>query len=196
MVGGDQRLGRRQVVVRRDQHLGLDRVRHAGRIHHRRRERLRGARHHAHQRVVVRAVESALELHDLLALAERTRDPEREERRLRAARGVAHLLGARDGLDDLLGELDRRLVQEEVRRAAGHLPLDRLDDGRMRVAEQHRAGAQEVVEVPSPGHVVHVRAPALLDDELEPGTTSVTAQETSGKDLIGATQKIVLIAHR
>jgi len=31
MVGGDQRLGRRQVVVRRDQHLGLERVRHAGR---------------------------------------------------------------------------------------------------------------------------------------------------------------------
>jgi hypothetical protein len=66
----------------------------------------------------------------------------------------------------------------------------------MRVAEQHRAGAEEVVEIPLPGHVVQVRAPAFLDDEFEAGSAAMTAQDASGKDLLGAAQKIVLIAHR
>jgi hypothetical protein len=120
----------------------------------------------------------------------------REERRLRAAGRVAHLLGARDGSGDLLGQLDRGLVQEEIRRAAGHLALDRLDDSRVRVAEQHRAGAEQIVEIAPAGHVVEVCAAPFLDDEFEPGAAPVTAQDASGKDLSRAAEKVFLVAHR
>jgi hypothetical protein len=84
VMGGDQRLGGRQVVVGRDQHLALEGVRHAGRVGHGRRERLGRARHDAHQRVVVRAVKATLEFHDLLALAKRARHAQGKEGRLRA----------------------------------------------------------------------------------------------------------------
>jgi hypothetical protein len=124
------------------------------------------------------------------------RHAEREERRLRAARRVPHLLGARHRLHDLFGELDRGLVQQKVRRPARHLPLDGLDDGRMRVTEEHRARAQKVVEVPPSGHVPQVCAAALLDDEFQPGPAAVTAQDPARQHLVGASQKIGLITHR
>jgi len=109
----DERLGGGEVVVGRHQHLAVDGVRDAGGIRHRRGKRLGRARHHAHEHVVVGAVEAALELHDLVALAIGARHAEREERRLAAAGRVAHLLGARHGGDNLLGQANGRLVDDE-----------------------------------------------------------------------------------
>ena len=71
----DHRLGLGQVVERGDQHLALDRVRDAGRVRGGGRERLRLARAHAHQGVVVHAVEAALELQDLVPAADRRARP-------------------------------------------------------------------------------------------------------------------------
>ena len=195
VMGVDQRLGGPEVVVGRHEHLALERVRDAGRVGHGCRERLRRARGHAHEPIVVGAVEATLELQDLLALAEGARHAKREERRLAPARRVAHLLGAWHRPHDLFGQLDRGLVEEEVRGAARHLALDRRDDGRMRVAEQHRPRAQEVVEVPAAVHVPEVGAPALLDDELEPGTAPVAAEHAAGQHLRGASNQIVLVGH-
>src|SRR3989454_8970203 len=105
-----------------------------------------------------------------------TRHAEREERRLAAAGGVAHLLGARHGGHDLLGEPNGRLVDHEVRGAALHLPLHRLHHGRVGVAEQHGPGAEQIVEVAAAAHVPEIGAAALAHDELEPGARTVTAE--------------------
>jgi len=50
-------------------------------------------------------------------------------------------------VDELLGKLDDRSVQRKIGRAQGYLPPNGVDDGRMRVAEDHRAAAEEVVDV-------------------------------------------------
>ena len=63
------------------------------------------------------------------------------------------------------------------------------------MAEQHRPRAQEVVEVPAAVHVPEVGAPALLDDELEPGTAPVAAEHAAGQHLRGASNQIVLVGH-
>src|SRR5262249_36844642 len=128
VVRVDERFGRREVVVRRDQHLAVDGVRDTRGIDHRRRGGFGRARHHAHEHVIVRAVEPALELHDLVALAIRARHAQGEERRLAAARRVAYLLRTRHGRDDLLGEPDGWLVHHEVGRAALHLTVHGLHD--------------------------------------------------------------------
>src|SRR5438445_7062873 len=141
------------------------------------------------------AVEAALELHDLVAPAEGARHAEREERRLRPARRVPHLLGARDRPHHLLRQLDRGLVEQHVRRAAPYLALDRLDDGGMGVAEEHRAGAEEVVEVASAVHVPEVGAAAFLHDELEASAAPVIAEQATRERVCGASQEVVLIGH-
>jgi hypothetical protein len=65
----------------------------------------------------------------------------------------------------------------------------------MRVAEQHGARSEQVVEIAAPGDVVELRAPALANDELETRTRAVAAEETTGKDTRSTLEKIVLITH-
>jgi hypothetical protein len=97
-VLGEQRLRGGQVVVWRDEHLILDGVRDAAGVRHRRGKRLGRLRRLRHQRIVVAAVVTALELQDLVALAEGARRPQRKERGLRAGRGEPDLLAtARPG---------------------------------------------------------------------------------------------------
>src|SRR5262249_23367585 len=107
----------RQVVEGGDEHLVADRVGNPRGMRGARSEGLGGARAHAHEGVVVGAVEPALELQDAVALAKGPRDAEREEGRLAPRGRVAELLRAGDGTADLLREGDGRLGELEVRRA-------------------------------------------------------------------------------
>src|SRR5262249_13904242 len=102
---------------------------------------------------------------------------------------------ARHRRDDLFGEPDGGLVDDEVRGAALHLALHRLHHRGVRVAKQHRPRAEQIVEIAASGHVVQIRAAALTHDELEPGARAMTAEESAGKHARGAVEKIALIAH-
>jgi hypothetical protein len=143
----------------------------------------------------VRAVEAALELHDLVAAAEGPGHAQREEGGLGAARHEPHLLGARHRPDDFLGQLDDGLVEEHERGAVPGLALHRLHDRGMRVAEQHGPGAQQVVDVALAVGVPEVRAARVLDDELEAGGATVAAEKAPGQDAAGALEQILLTTH-
>src|SRR2546422_568569 len=84
---------------------------------------------------------------------------------------------------------------------AGGMPAEsclaraRLGDGGMGVAEEHRAGAEEVVEVASAVHVPEVGAAAFLHDELEAGAAPVIAEQATRERVCGASQEVVLIGH-
>ena len=166
-VHGEQRLHRGQIVVGRDEHLGVDDVRDARRVGHGGGEGLGRPRRRAHQRVVVAAVIAALELHHLVALAPGARRAEREERRLRPRRGETHLLGARDGAAQLVGQHDDRLVDHEVGRPVLELVADGGHHRGVAVAEDHGARAEQVVDVLAPAHVPDLRPAAALDHEGE-----------------------------
>src|SRR5207247_7472635 len=112
------------------------------------------------------AVPAPLELEDLGTTRERARQAHRAEGRF-AARGLKanrrvvpmRLPPAGHGIDELLGQLDDRLVQREVRGAERYLPLDGLDDGGVRVTEDHRAAAEQIVDVFLAVGVPQPRAP-------------------------------------
>src|SRR3546814_7994556 len=57
---------------------------------------------------------------------------------------------------DLLGQLDGRLVQQHVGRAAIHLLAYGLHHRRMGMAEHHRPRAEKVVDVAAAVHVVEM----------------------------------------
>src|SRR3989442_4530568 len=65
----------------------------------------------------------------------------------------------------------------------------------MGVAEEHRAGAEEVVEVASAVHVPEVGAAAFLHDELEAGAAPVIAEQATRERVRCASQEVVLISH-
>jgi hypothetical protein len=93
------------------------------------------------------AVIAALEFHDLVAPGEGAGEAHGVHVGLAAGRDVAHLLGAGHGAADFLGQFDAgRVVGEE-----GHAFRQLLEDGLqhfgMAVAEQHRAGADQVVDI-------------------------------------------------
>ncbi len=96
----------------------------------------------AHHRVVVHAVVRALELQDLVALSVDAGQAHREEGRLAAAAVKAHHFGAGDVLDDLLAELDRLLVDDQVRGAALRDGAERFEHRRMRVPQNMRSRAE------------------------------------------------------
>jgi hypothetical protein len=181
-------LDRAEIVERRDQHFGPragmpdESGTGAG--------SLGRARRRAHHGIVVGAVVAALELEDLVALAIRARDTQGEEGRLRARGGEAHLLGARHRLADLLGQLDDRLVDHEVRAAALDLGAHGGDHGRMRMAQDERARGEHVVDVLAPAHVVDLRALAMLDDEGGVLGVPGCAQHAAGQAPPGALQQL------
>ena len=100
---------------------------------------------HAHKRVVVHAVEAALELENLVAAAERPGGPHGVVRRLRSAAEEAHLAGAGHRGGDLLGQQHGQLVQGKEGKAPGSLLLHGLNHLGVRVPYEHRARPQQVV---------------------------------------------------
>ena len=116
------------------------------------------------QRVDV-AVVAAGELHDELAAGEAAGQPDRGHGGLGAAGHEPDLL-RRGPADDRLGELDLGPGRGAVGRAAGDRLPHRVDDLRVRVAEQHRAPAADQVDVLRAVDVEEVGAGRPLD---EPG---------------------------
>src|SRR5436853_1266597 len=110
---------------------------------------------------------AALELHDLVALPVGARHAECEDRRLGPGRREAHLLGAPHRAAELVGQPQDGLVHEEVGGAALERVSHRGDHRRVRVAQDQRAGAHEVVDVLAPAHVVELGSRAAPDDERE-----------------------------
>jgi hypothetical protein len=129
----------------------------------------------------VAAVVAALELHDLVALAERAGHPQREERGFRAGGGEPDLLAARHGPAHLVGQADGGLVDQEVRRAVGELLGHGADHRGMRVAEEHRPRPEQVVDVLASAHVPQVRAAGAADHEGQFVGETLAAQHAAGQ---------------
>ena len=106
---------------------------------------------------------AALKLQDLWPPGERARRTKGEERGIRAGRDVANLLGAGHRLDHFLSQPNGRFVEEVERRPLANLMLDGLKNARMAVANQHRAGAHQVVDVLAAVDANQVTAAALAD---------------------------------
>ncbi|MEO6026542.1 MAG: hypothetical protein ABIR79_06720 [Candidatus Binatia bacterium] len=75
-----------------------------------------------------------------------------------------HGLRARHELDERLRQPDRRLVHEEIARAALELGLHRSHDGRVRVPEQQRPGPEQIVDVLVATAIGEARAARVVDD--------------------------------
>ena len=111
------------------------------------------------------AVVAALELEDPVARVNAPRDADRAHRRLGARRDEPHHLDRRDGVDDLLRQLDLALGRRaEARPVARGLAigLDRLG---VRVPEEERAPRHHPVDVAPAVDVLEVRALAARDEE-------------------------------
>ena len=108
------------------------------------------------------------------------------------ARGAeAHLLGARHGPADLLGEGEGRLAELEVGGALPELRLDRGDDGGMGMAQHERSAAQDVVDVLAAREVDEPRAPGLAHDEGELLRRVVAAEDAARQHAHGALEERV-----
>ena len=159
----DQRHHGVDVVERRHQHVIGDMRRDAGGIGDRPREIRLPLRRERHQPMVAHPVIAALELQDFVAPAKRAGQPHRIHVGLGAGAHEPHLLGARQRIDDRLGQQDAgRIVGEECG-AAGHLLQHRRRHRRMGVADEHRAGAQQVIDVIVALAVAHMPARTLDD---------------------------------
>ena len=121
----------------------------------------------AHGGVVVPAVERPFELEHLVAAGIGAGNANRVERRLGAGADEANLLGARHGIHHhLLGQSNRRFIEEEVGRALRHLRLHCRHNRRMGVPDDHRPRSQDAVDVLPAGHVPHVAAAPVGDHDL------------------------------
>ena len=109
---------------------------------------------------------AALEFEDLVPLAEGAGGAHRVEIGLRAGRYETHLLGARHGGDDLAGELDPPAVIGKERRSQGDPGLGGGGDLGVSVADQHRAGAEQEVDVLLAVLVPDMAAASLADHDL------------------------------
>src|ERR1700737_2860226 len=152
-------------------------------------------RRQAHQRIVAHAVKAALEFEDLVALAKRPSGAHRIEVRLGAGGDEAHLLGAGHGLDDGLGELDPPAVVGEEGRALGNALVDGGGDLGMGVANEHRARAEQEIDILPAALVPHPAAAALADHHLG----REIAESAAGQHALGLIDKPALdlaLAHR
>ena len=138
----EQSLEHLEVVERHDVRVPCEVLRDAER--HRRRRRLLapahevGVRHDGEHHRVVMAVVRAFDLHDVVATGRGTRDADRAHRRLGAGVREAHLLEA-EAPAQLLGEQHRVLGRRREVGTGRAARVDRLDDLRMRVADDHAA---------------------------------------------------------
>ena len=162
----DERDRRVDVVEGRDDDLVLHALRDAGRIRHAAGEVAGLLGRQRHQAPVAHAVIAALELQDLVAAPEGACHPHGIEVGLRAARHEAHLLGAGQRIDDLGRQSDAGLVVGEEGGAERHLLQHRLDHLGMGVADEHRAGAEQEIDILPARHVPDAPAPAFPDDDV------------------------------
>ena len=102
-------------------------------------EVVRVGRRHAHQGVVVHAVEAAFKLQNLVATSVSARSPQSIECSFRAAAGEAHLVGTCDRADQLFRKKYSLFVVGEEGRTLLNLLADDLSDLRVRVANEHGA---------------------------------------------------------
>ena len=166
VVRGDQRLSRLEVVEGGDQHLLPRAFRDAGGIRHGDGEIRQALGRQAHQPPVGHAVVAALEFQDAVAAAEGAGDAHRVHVGLGPAADEADLLGAGHRVDDHLGQADAVLVVGEEGGAARHLRQHRLGHLRMRMADEHRAGAEQVVDILVARDVPDPAAAAFPDDDV------------------------------
>ena len=118
--------------------------RHAGGIRHAERG---GRRPCGHQQTVGMAVVVAGELDQLVAAGESPRQSHGAHRRLGAGAHHPHLLDARYGVDDQLGQPALRFGGRAVAGARLERCLDRGNHSRVPMAEDHRPPRADVVEV-------------------------------------------------
>ena len=157
-----------EVVERCDQYFVTQRAGDAVGVRDRLRKRRRAHRPLiAHHRVVVHAVIRAFELQDLVALAVDAGQTHRKKRRLAAAAVQAQHVGAGHVLEDLLAELHGVLIDDEVRGAAFGNRSERLEHRGMRMPEDVRPRAEQVVDVSVAAHVPDVAALGLPNAEVE-----------------------------
>ena len=137
--------------------------------------------HHA----VVVAVVGAEDLHDRVALRVRAGDPDGVHRRLRAGVRVAP---ARElpALGELLADDDRVLGRRREVRAERVALRDRLADGGVGVALDHRAEAVVEVEVLVAVDVPDERAGAALEVDRPGVAQLVRRRDAAGQGLLGA----------
>ena|SRR6516164_3402876 len=109
---------------------------------------------------------TALEFEDLVTFAESTRSAHRIEIRLRTSGDEAHLFGARNRLDNRLRQLDPPPVVGEKSRAPGDALLDGSGDIWMGVANQHRARAEQEINILPAALIPHPAASALADHHV------------------------------
>ena len=102
-----------------------------------------------------------------LSTGEGAREADRHHRRFRAGAGEPHYLRRRDEVVHPLRPDDFQLMRCAVVRPALELPGDGLLDGRVVVAQQQRAVAEDVIDEAVAVDVPFVRALRALDVDRE-----------------------------
>ena len=159
-----------EVVPRQDDEVLVDALGHARSLGHRDRRAVRpglvDVRVLGPVNAIGEAVIHAFEPDHLLAAGEGAGEAQGIDDSLRARVAQAHLLHARNGGDDLVGEGGLVLMRQGEHRAA---VLDRVDDGLgdpgRAVAEDHRPEAQQVVDVAIAVTVDHMGAFPVVDEQ-------------------------------
>ena len=100
----------------------------------------------AHRHLIVPAVEVPGQLDDLVPAGGRPGHPQRQQRRLRPARGEAHPLGGGDEPDHQLGPVAFQLVVRARMEEPARLGPDRRHHLGMAVPQQQRAVAHDVAD--------------------------------------------------
>ena len=168
-LAADDPLRRVGVVEREDDHLlqrplrRPDRVRARSRVFRRPRLRQRGMR--AHLGVVVGAVIATFDARDLRSASEGASKSNREHRRLGPRAAESNRIEAGHAPAEELRELDLHRVRGGEARPPRRLITDRLEDLRMRVAEDHRRVVADHVDALDAVNVPDAAAFAALDVE-------------------------------
>ena len=193
-VVGENLLRRREVVVRRDQHIALDpRRAGAGRIGPRQLGRVAAdeARHALRMLPVIRA----LEFQNLRPPGRRPRRPQTQHRRLGAAGDKAEALNARAEVGDALSELNHRPVHGGEVRAVRRRRAGCLKHFRVRVADERRAPRHGHVEILAAAGVPHATAPPALNHRRVALGDAVFTVRAAGEKPKRALAEIVGVVH-
>jgi len=162
LVGLEEGLDRRQIVVRSDEGRRGGAVRDAGRVGQAERRDARPRRHE--ERVGVPVV-APVELDHLLAARVRAHQPEHAHARLGAGVGEADHLDGGDRVDDHLGELVLERARRAERRALVKRVLQRVEHALVCVADDSRAPRADVVDVLVAVDVVGLASLDAVEDD-------------------------------
>ena len=124
---------------------------------------------------------AALELQNLVAAAERTGDAHGVGVGFRSATDEAHLLGAGDRIDDGGGQTDAMLVVGEERRAVRYLRLHGRHHVGVAVADEHRTGAEQEIDIFVAAHVPDAGATTFAHHDVG----GQVAEAAGGQDTTG-----------